>query len=159
MTKEEQLALLEALYKRVKVALDDLKGEMKDELMELNSDYGVDRKKIICNGLPVGEIGISYSTPKPYIKPGKEVEAMKFLERVGLVETTPAKGWEKDFVNVGGNILFVHTGEFVDFLDWQPSVPKTASVRGCKPEVVLEAMQHQITGETFIGLLEGGNEV
>lgn len=155
LTKDEQLATLEALSKRIKPILDDLKSDVRNELLEACKENGVDRKAILVDGQKVGEVGISYSTAKAAIYPGREKEAIEYLTELGLTEVVPIKGWEKSFTRVGNEVANKDTGEILDFLYWEPSVAKSASVRGCKPDDVIQAMQGKLNGETIMGLLEG----
>ena len=154
LTKDEQLATLEALSKRIKPILDDLKSDVRNELLEACKESGVDRKAILVDGQKVGEVGISYSTAKAAIYPGREKEAIEYLTELGLTEVVPIKGWEKSFTRVGNEVANKDTGEILDFLYWEPSVAKSASVRGCQPKAVLDAFNGKIDGNTIIGLLE-----
>ena len=154
LTKDEKLALFEAMNKKLKPELETLKGEAKLELMEAYREHGVDRKAILVDGQKVGEIGISYSTAKAVIVPGREKEALEYLAEKGLVEYVPKRGWEKAFSKAGDAVVDSDSGEICDFLYWEPSVAKTAAVRGCKPEAVLEAIQPKLEGRSIMGLLE-----
>ena len=154
LTKDEQLATLEALSKRIKPILDDLKSDVRNELLEACKENGVDRKAILVDGQKVGEVGISYSTAKAAIYPGREKEALEYLTEQGLTEVVPVKGWEKAFARVGNSVANQETGEILDFLYWEPSVAKSASVRGCQPKAVLDAFNGKIDANTIIGLLE-----
>ena len=154
LNRDEKLALLEAMNKKLKPMLDEAKGEAKLELMEMCRQNGVDRKAIMVDGQKVGEIGITYSTAKPAIIPGKEKEALDYLADMGLVEYVPKKGWEKFFSKAGDAVVDTENGEICDFLCWEPSIVKTAAVRGCKPEEVLSAIRPKLAGNDIMGLLE-----
>nr|DAV56313.1 MAG TPA: hypothetical protein [Caudoviricetes sp.] len=153
LNNDEKLALLEAMSKKIKPELESLKGEAKLGLMDAFAESGVDRRAILVDGQKVGEIGITYSTAKPYIKPGHEAEALEYLTSLGLTETVPVKGWEKHFTHAGDAVLHAESGEIADCLEWEPSVAKTAAVRGCKPDEVLEAIQPKLRGESPAALL------
>ena len=155
LTSDEKLALLEAMMKKLKPLLDDAKGEAKLELMEMCRQMGVDRKAIMVGEQKVGEIGITYSTAKPAIVPGREKEALDYLAEMGLVERSPKKGWEKAFTKAGDAVVDSESAEICDFLYWEPSFAKTAALRGCKPDAVLEAIQPKLEGGDILGLLEG----
>lgn len=155
LTSDEKLAVLEAMMKKLKPLLDEAKGEAKLELMEMCRQMGVDRKAIMVGEQKVGEIGITYSTAKPAIMPGREKEALGYLAEMGLVEYVPKKGWEKAFAKAGDAVVDTENGEICDFLYWEPSVAKTAALRGCKPDAVLEAIQPKLEGNDIMGLLEG----
>lgn len=155
LTSDEKLALLEAMMKKLKPLLDEAKGEAKLELMEMCRQMGVDRKAIMVGEQKVGEIGITYSTAKPAIVPGREKEALDYLAEMGLVDYVPKKGWEKAFAKAGDTVVDSESGEICDFLYWEPSIAKTAALRGCKPDAVLEAIQPKLEGGDILGLLEG----
>lgn len=157
LTNDEQLALLSAMDKRIKPALDDAKSAARNALLEDFQQTGNDRHAILVAGQKVGDVGISYSKAQPVIKSDQMAEALAFLGSLGLTETSPAKGWENHFAKAGDDIICTDTGEVVGFLLWQPSMAKTAAVRGCKPEDVLTAFQGQLPTEEIIGLLKGAN--
>lgn len=155
LTKDEKLALLEAMNKKLKPLLDEAKGQAKLELMELCNESGIDRKAIMVDGQKVGEVGITYTTAKPAIIPGKEKEALEYLAEMDLIDWTPKRGWEKHFSKAGDAVVDIESGAICDFLHWEPSIAKTAALRGCKPDAVLEAIQPKLAGNDIMGLLEG----
>ena len=154
LNKDEKLAVLEAMNKKLKPMLDEAKGDAKLELMDMCRENGIDRRAIMVDGQKVGEVGISYSTAKPVIIPGKEKEALDYLADMGLVEYVPMKGWEKFFSKAGDAVVDTENGEICDFLMWEPSRAKTAALRGCKPDEVLAAIQPKLEGRDIMGLLE-----
>ena len=154
-TNDEKLALLKAITAQAKPQLDELTAQARNDLMGRFSKDGTDRRAILANGVKVGEVGISYTTPKPFIYEDMMQQACDFLADYGLVERTPAKGWEKHFALVGGKVVFKETGEEVDWAGWQPKEPKTAAVRGCRPQDVLDAMAPVLQGQSITALLEG----
>lgn len=158
ITKDEKLALLCALDKRVTPALKDAKDEARAEIMDAYAENGTDRKAILVGGEKVGEVGISYSKPAPFIYAEQMPAALEFLRQVGLVQETPAKGWENQFDLIGGQVVYKPTGEVVEWAGWNPKAAKTAAVRGCKPEDVLRAFGNRIASVDAIALLDGGVE-
>ncbi len=157
LTNSERLALLVALDKQIKPALDDAKDYERQSLLEANADDGTDRRAIMVNGVKVGEVGVSYTKAAPYIRPERMNDAIECLAEIGLVDTVPAKGWESHFTYAGGRVICTDTGETVDWAGWEPSAAKSASVRGCKPEDVMEAFGERLTAVDPIALL-GGDE-
>ena len=155
ITKDEQLALLCAIDKRIAPALRDAKDEARAEIMDKYAEDGTDRKAILVGGEKVGEVGISYSKAAPYIYAERMPEALAFLRRVGLVQEIPAKGWESKFALIGGQVVFKITGEVVEWAGWNPKAAKTAAVRGCKPEDVMRAFGARLQGVDAVALLEG----
>lgn len=154
LTRDERLALLEAMSKQIKPQLEELKGEAKLELMGMCEQSGVDRRAIMVCGQKVGEIGITYTAAKPCIDYDHKEEALEYLFANGLAEIVPKKGWENQFAKSGNVVIDTETGEVCPFLYWDVSVPKSAAVRGCKPKDVIAAMQGKLTSVTLNGLLE-----
>lgn len=155
VTKDERLAFLVALDKRVKPALDDAKSEARESLMGAFAEDGTDRRAILVGGEKVGEVGVSYSKAAPYIYRERMADALDFLRQVGLVDEAPAKGWETKFDLIGGQIVYKPTGEVVDWAGWQPRAAKGASVRGCKPEDVMRAFGPRLLSVDATALLDG----
>lgn len=155
ITKDEKLAFLTALDKRIKPALDDAKAEARQEIMDAYAENGTDRKAILVGGEKVGEVGISYSKSAPYIYAERMADAIEFLRQVGLVQEAPAKGWENQFDLIGRQVVYKPTGEVVEWAGWNPKAAKTAAVRGCKPEDVLRAFGNRIASVDAIALLDG----
>lgn len=155
ITKDEQLAFLTALDKRLKPALDDAKAEARQEIMDRYAEDGTDRKAILVGGEKVGEVGISYSKAAPYIYRERMADALDFLRQVGLVTETPAKGWETKFDLIGGQVVYKPTGEVVEWAGWNPKAAKTAAVRGCKPEDVMRAFGPRLASVDVVALLDG----
>lgn len=154
MNNDEKLALLEAFNKRLKPALDDAKAEARQALLEDYETTHSDRRAILVGDEKVGEVGISYSTAAPFIFDDRRQEALEYLSAIGLTETVPIRGWEKHFFLSGGEIVCADTGEVVDWAGWNPKAPKSASIRGCKPDDVLQAFGNKLPDIT--ALLEEG---
>lgn len=155
ITEGERLALLVAIDKRLSPALKEAKDAARDDLMASYTEDGTDRKAVKVGDEKVGEVGISYSKPAPFIYGGCEKEALDFLHPLGLTEEVPKKGWEKEFELIGGDVVHKATGEVVAWAGWQPKAPKTASVRGCKPEDVMRAFGPRLGGMDAAALLDG----
>lgn len=153
LTKDENLALLCALDKVIKPKLDDAKQDAKYQLMESFEAAGADRKAILVDGTKVGDVGMSYSTAKPVPKIGYESDFLDYLESLGLTERTPVKGWEKQFSRAGNSVIHTNSGEIADCMEWEPSRVKSAAVRGCKPDDVLNALQGKLVGTNPFALL------
>lgn len=155
ITEGERLALLIAIDKQVAPALKDAKASARDDLLASYAEDGTDRKALKVGDEKVGEVGISYSKAAPFVYGGCEAEALDFLRPLGLTEEVPAKGWEQEFELIGGNVVHKATGEVVTWAGWQGKAPKTASVRGCKPEDVIRAFGPRLQGVDTVALLEG----
>lgn len=157
ITDSERLALLTALEKRLRPQLASAKDAARQSLLEAQAVDGTDRRAIMVNGVKVGDMSVSYSEPAPYIMADRRKDAIECLAELGLVDTVPAKGWESHFTYAGGRVICTDTGETVDWAGWEPSAAKSASVRGCKPEDVMEAFGERLTAVDTIALL-GGDE-
>ena len=155
ITKDERLALLVALDKKIAPELKAAKDEARQEIMDRCAQDGTDRKAIMVGGEKVGEVGISYSKPAPFIYAERMREAIQWLSEHSLVELVPAKGWEKQFDLIGGKVVHKESGEVVDWAGLQPRAPKTAAVRDCKPEDVMRAFGPRLSGVDAVALIEG----
>lgn len=155
ITKSEKLALLMALDKRLSPALKDMKDDARAELMEAYGENQTDRMAVTVGDEKVGEIGISYSKPSPFIYQEQMSQALEFLREHGLTQEVPAKDWEKQFDLIGGKVVHKESGEVVQWAGWNPKAPKTAAVRGCKPEDVMRAFGNRLQGFNAAALLEG----
>lgn len=158
ITKSEHLALLVAMDKRIAPELKLAKDEARQEIMDSYAKDGTDRRAILVGGEKVGEIGVSYSKPAPFIYAERMAEALDFLESVGLTERVPAKGWEREFERVGGEVVHKGTGEVVPWAGWQGKAPKAAAIRGCEPGDVLRAFGPRLYGPEVLALMEGRPE-
>lgn len=156
LTDDERLALLKAIEHQMKPIKEELEGDARRGLMERFGEDGTDRRAIIAGGQKVGEVGISYSKPRPFIYQDRTEQALDYLEGLGLVDRSPAKGWESHFKRAGEYVICVDTGEMVDFIGWQGKEPKNAAIRGCEPEEVREALRAQLQSGDALALLEGG---
>lgn len=156
LTDDERLAVLKAIDKGMKPVREELESAARTELIDRFREDGTDRRAIIAGGVKVGEVGLSYSKPKPYIMMGHETDAISFLEELGLTETVPVKGWESHFSRAGDAVVCSDTGEIVDWAAWQPKEVRTAAVRGCNPQEVMDAMAGRLQGANVEQLLLGG---
>lgn len=162
ITPDERLALLNAMAKAVRPQLDEAKLEAQEGLMDRFAEDGTDRRAIMVGGSKVGEIGVSFSKAAPAIRPGHEREALEAAVEMGLVDWTKvssvlARGWERRFSRVGDAVVDAQSAELIDWLEWQPSRAKGASVRGCAPEDVLPALTAKLGPGGIAALLEGGD--
>lgn len=153
LTFDEELAMLEAIQKKVKTRLDELKGAAKDELMEAYEENGIDRRSIKANGSPIGKVSITFTKAKPVINPARKAQALEALTAMGLTEVVPVKDWEKRFTHCGDIVLDAESGELAEWALWEIEKPYCTKVTGCKPEDVLDAMSTKLQGENIIGLL------
>ena len=102
LSRNEQLAALRVIKKQVDEQLKTLEGSLKHQLIDAYDDTGIDRMALMVGGMEVGKATVVPSKMTAQIVPGKEEEALRFLQSVGLTELVPSKHWEDGFVNVGG---------------------------------------------------------
>lgn len=152
LAKDEEIAMLRVLKKRIDERLKDIEGSEKDELIKLYDECGIDRKQVKIGDEPVGSISITMSKPKPYIDPIKKASALAYLEAKGLTEEPPAKGWEDHFAQAGANVIDCDTGEIVSFLLWEPARPKAVRTVIKESEAV-NALRPILQGATVAGLI------
>ena len=149
ITPDERLALLAAMSKAVKPQLDEAKREAQEGLMDRFAEDGTDRRAIMVGGSKVGEVGMSFSKAAPSIRPGHEREALEAAIDMGLVDWSKVgsvlvRDWQKRFSQVGDAVVEAQSAVLIEWLQWEPSRPKSAAVRGCKPEDVLPALRAKL---------------
>ena len=130
--------------------------------MDRFAEDGTDRRAILVGGEKVGEVGVSFTKAAPAIRPGHEREALEAAIEMGLVDWTKVssvlvRDWQKRFSRVGDAVVEAQSAELIDWLEWQPSRAKGASVRGCAPEDVLPALTAKLGPGGIAALLEGGD--
>lgn len=157
LSRIEELALLVALDKRIGPRLKEAKDYVCSRLVRDAERGCSDRFPILVGDERVGEVGVSYTKAAPHILPERMADAIGCLSEMGLVDTVPKKGWESHFALVGGKVVCTDTGEEVDWAVWEPSRPKSASVRDCEPEDVMTAFGSRLSGIDPAALLEGGS--
>lgn len=155
-TQDERLAVLTAMQKQIEPALKEAKAIARQEIMEGFAETHTDRRAIIVGDEKVGEIGISYSKAAPVILKERMDEAVAFLDSISMVDIVPKKGWEAHFAKAGDKVVCTDTGETVDWAMWCPKSPKTAAVRGCAPEDVMQALGPRVEGMSAAALLGDG---
>lgn len=153
LSRDEEMALLDVLSKRIKERLDELKSESRLELLELNQQHGVDRRAVEVNGAKVGTVSVSYAKAKPAVIPGKESELLEALREAGLTEEAPVKGWEDHVYVSGENAVIQDTGEDVTgVVEMLPERAKGVTVRITADKAV-EALRPALQGMSVSGLL------
>ena len=155
-TDSERLAALVVIDRRIRAELEELKSGMREDVLESARGGESDRKPILVGDVKVGEVGASYSKPRPYIHADQMDRAIAYLDELGLTEKVPAKGWESHFSNVGGRVFHTDTAEVVTWAGWEPSRPNGASLRGFKDEDVLSAFGPRLASTDPLSLMEGG---
>lgn len=150
MNSREKLAILTAMKKSVETAIKDARAEVDARMWEDYEDEGIEKKALIVGKQKVGEIGISYTTPKfevtdknafeefaldyglatasKTIKPEAMREAVGQLERALDEETFNAI--TEDSVTVSGDWdkAMERVGDTVCYMDSGMVVPGVAYV-------------------------------
>lgn len=140
-TRDEELAALKVLKKRIDERLEVLEAPIKRDLLEAYGDDGIDSKRVEVGGYKVGGYTVVPAKLKPVISPGREAEALEFLGELGLTETVPAKGWERYIANIGGKAVHTGTGQMTDSIEFAFSKLPYIRATGFKDEDVLDAFQ------------------
>lgn len=157
LTRMEKLAVLQAVQNLIKDELADTKGDVKDDMLEKLRKDGTEKVAVTIGGVKVGEVSVTWNSPKAVINPDKREEAMACLREMGLTEEVPVKGWEKHFrLKDDGTGIVSDQQEVVDWAEWQDKTPKTAAVRGCDWKDVNRAWVKAF-GASPANLLLGGN--
>lgn len=156
-TNDERLALLVCIDKAIQPELKDAKAHAQIQMVELAEQGLADRKPVLVGGQKVGEVGVTYSSPKPVII--EAAPAMKFLAEHDLVSMQPVKDWERDFVQTGEAVVYAPTGEVVEGMQWEPARPKSATVRIKDTQAALNAFGDRLAGQDLNTLLLGSNSL
>lgn len=158
LDRDEEIAALEVLSRQIKDRLEDLKGEVKHELLFDYSEGRSDRKPVMVGGTKVGSYMVVAPAMKAVIVPGREDEALRFLDSLGLAELSPIRGWEKHFANIGGTAIHRDSGEICDAISFDYDKAPYMRTVGFKPDVVREAFQAVGIGSGEVLALIGGSD-
>ena len=158
LSRNEEIAALKVLKKQIDARIKDLESSLKHQLIEAYDETGIDRMVLMVGGMEVGKASVVPSKMAPQIIPGKEKEALSFLQSVGLTDVVASKNWEESFVNVGGKCVHQATGEICDAIDFGVSKAPYVRYSGFKPEQVREAFQARGIEEMDVLRLTGGND-
>ena len=158
LTRDEELAALKILKRRIDERLEDLEAPIKRDLLDAFGDDGVDSKRIEVGGYKVGGYTVVPAKLKPIISPGREKEALEFLGDLGLTETVPIRGWERYIVNVGGKAVHSGTGQMTDSIEFAFGKLPYIRATGFKDDDVLDAFQARGIGSGEVMRLLGGSD-
>lgn len=103
---------------------------------------------------------MSFSKAAPAIRPGHEREALEAAIEMGIIDWSKvssvlARDWQKRFSRVGDAVVDAQSAELIEWLEWEPSRPNGASVRGCAPDDVLPALTAKLGAGGIDALLLG----
>lgn len=141
MERNERIAALRTLKGMVEAALKDEEAGLKTQMLAAYEETGMDRLSVRVGNVEVGKATIIPASEAAQIVPGRESEALDFLSELGLTETTPVKGWEKQFELIGGRAMHKATGEVSDAIEYRPSKAPYVRFTGFKPETVRTAFR------------------
>lgn len=157
MDRNEKLAVLTAMEKTIKAELEDLKFSAKEELLELEDAYGVDRMALKLGGEKVGEVSIVRAKAQVVIRSECYQEAIDALERKGLITITPSKGWQNSYgILPSGDVIDKDSGELVPWAYATEPIVKGTMVKVKQEEVAKKLATMQPI--TVAGLLGGADE-
>jgi len=157
ITHDMKLAAARATKREIDEIWKDADGAERDALLAAYAETGADRRTVRVGGVEVGKASVVTGDPVARIVPGREAEALAFLEAHGLVETVPAKGWQNAFANVAGAAVHAETGEVCDAIEYGPARAAYVRYTGFKRETVREAFQAAgVLNPAEVLLLEGG---
>lgn len=181
MNQMQRAAVLTALQKAVKQALDKVRGEADAELVDLYDESGADRVKVRLGDEQIATFSVTFDKPG-YVVVDKEAfeafllrngmateacgireayidEAVKLMQRKcpEAIETTVRMrpGFEDLIVNKGGTVVVEGTGEVVPGVEPVPGKVKGTRLTGCDPEKVLPVLQQLPGGVAQVLALEG----
>lgn len=159
--RNAKLAALKELQKRVKDEIELIEAPIKRDLLEeFTDDRTRDRAPVYVGDVKVGNYIVVPPRLEPRIIPGREEEAVSFLQSLGLTQPQPIKHWEDSFVNVGGKAVHQASGAVCDAIELGFSKAPFVRSDGFKREKTKEAFQalgnSEFLIENIVGFLEEG---
>lgn len=145
---------MKLLAKQINERIKEIESDEKYALME----SGYNSKNMAIQGIKFGAIDYYPPKPKVQINPSSHEKAIEFLQEEGLVEVTPAKGWEDRFAIINGSIIDTMTGENCDDIFTIGQTPARCVSRLERKVTLNQAMnllQPQIGNGEIRALLEG----
>lgn len=172
MDRKTEVAVLTAMQKVIKEALDEKRPRLDAEMRQALEEDGVEKKAIMIEGNKVGEIGWSFSKPtlaytdfdafKSYL-----LDAGLLRQKVSIAGSPTAEevavlcedyphlftpDYEFDialelFTERNGEVVCTATGEVVDFVSVVGRLPKSTAVRIPDAAEVLKRVTPRTIGE------------
>lgn len=158
-TADDEIAALEIMTRNLKERLDYLKSQVKHELLSDYAEHRSESRPIFVGDKKVGSYIVVDSMPQPTILPGREDEAIEFLQSLGLTKPQPIKHWEDGFVNVNGQAVHMPSGSVCDAIEFLPSKAPYIRAKGFKPDDVRDAFQARGFASGDVLALIGGQDV
>lgn len=180
----QRAAVLTAMQKQVKSALDSAREEADGELCQMNEAMGVDKVTVKIGDAEVGTFSVKYSKEgwaftdmeafqefaltygfaheRRSIRPEYMELAIELVSRecpeAVATDVEVDKGWEKLIAEVGGVPCYLDSGEAVPGIAKVPRGLAGSMLRGCEPEKVMPALAGVLGPAGIAALLEGGSD-
>lgn len=162
MTDLEKLAVAQAVYKAVGEVVstkdpDSLRGRESARLLEQYQEEGIDRKRLVVNGIEVGTLSVTKQQPTQYLR-ADVAEPQDLLEGADpddLREFILAEDFVESYALWARSQGILTPG--VTFTQVVKDKPPTTTLRGCEPEKVAAALGEMLPA-AVLGLIGAGNE-
>lgn len=162
MSDLEKLAVAQAVYKAVGEVVstkdpDSLRGRESARLLEQYQEEGIDRKRLMVNGVEVGSLSVTKQQPTQYLR-ANVAEPQDLLEGADpddLREFIIAEDFVETYALWARSQGILTPG--VTFTQVVKDKPPTTTLRGCEPEKVAAALGEQLQA-AVMGLIGDGNE-
>ena len=156
MDAGKRYIVLKAFEKALKDALGDASADVRAELDALSATYGVDRINVRIGDTETKVTLVQRKATRELV--GEGAEFMAFMADHGMVRATVDESWTDHAAEVGGDIVWLDTGEVVPGA--RASVRESApypKVSGLKPAEVLKAASAEgLLEPVAVPLLERG---
>ena len=156
MDAGKRYIILKAFEKALKDALGDANADVRAELDALSATYGVDRINVRIGDTETKVTLVQRKAVRELV--GEGAEFMEFMADHGMVRATVDESWTDHAAEVGGDIVWLDTGEVVPGA--RASVRESApypKVSGLKPAEVLKAASAEgLLEPVAVPLLERG---
>lgn len=150
MDKKDRLAILTAIERALKAELAQARQEVKDELLELNEEFGVTK---VTAKFGEGEANFTVSMTSGGYEVYDSEEFVEFMVDHNMVRYEAKPEWIEHVIRDGNRAIWTDTGEPVPGVYYEEPRAKGIVVKLTRPEEILQAAMLQ--GYTM-PLLEGG---
>ena len=158
MDAGKRYVILKAFEKAMKDALGDSNADIRAELEALSATYGVDRINVRIGDTETKVTMVQRKAVREYR--GEGAAFMEFMADHGMVTATVDPKWQDEVAEVGGDIVWLATGEIVPgaHVEVRESAPYP-KVSGLKPAEVLSAARDEgLLEPVAVPMLERGRD-
>ena len=162
MTDAEKLAVAQAVYKAVGEVVstkdpDSLRGRESARLLEQYQAEGIDRKRLMVNGVEVGTLSVTKQHPTQYLRANiyDPRDLLEGADPDDLREFILAEEFIESYALWARSQGILTPG--VTFTQVVKDKPPTTTLRGCEPEKVAAALGEMLPA-AVLGLIGAGNE-